>query len=260
MLAAMALSSCLKLNPAYGTGDESGSGEPVTDGEATTGETTTGTMETGSTGSTTTEAIEQTATTGETSTGEVTTGQVDARPPVIAAEIATCVLTGVLSFPHVGPAECEQRTSKALGLADGGGMIVDQAFLENGDGRPGIVFMRFAIPADLAGEQLTAATLVFEVADLGGAESGAGGAVRVAMPFSAADLETKAPPWMAGFEALVGAVDPGQQVEIALPTAAIVAGAPLHVGIWPYSNDAAVYLSNAAAAERRPRLVLTYAP
>jgi hypothetical protein len=259
MFAAMLLSACLKINPAYSTGDESESGGPVTSGEATTGA-----VETTSTGGETTAAIDQT-TTGDTSgtasgssVGE-TTGQSGEMPPLIPAEIATCVLTAIPELGHIGPAECEQRASAGLGLA-GGGMIVDEAFNENGDGRPGIVFMRFAIPARLAGGQLTAATLVFEVADPDGADSGAGGAVRLAMPFEMADLETKAPGWVPGFETLVGAVEPGQLVEVALPLAAITAGAPLHVGIWPYSNDAAVYLSNGAAAERRPRLALMYSP
>jgi hypothetical protein len=246
--AATALSGCLKLNPAYDSGGESegGSGEPVTTGGMTTGEATTG-------------AIDETTDGGSSSSGGETTGS-NVPTLSIGAEVATCVLTAIQSFSHVGPAACEQRTSEGLGLA-GGGMIVDEEFNENGDGRPGIVFMRFAIPAQVGElDEVLSATLVFHVADPDGAASGAGGAVRLAMPFTAGDLETKAPGWIPGFEELVGAISPGQQVQIVLPPAAITAGTPLHVGIWPYSNDAAVYLSNAAAGELRPRLDLTLAP
>lgn len=262
---AAVLSGCLKLNPAYGDVGESegGSGSGSTGATTSASSTSGGDATTstggaaGSSGDATTGAIDPTTGDGSSSSGATTGGE----PTVtIAADIATCVLAAVNEMGHVGPAMCEQLVVQDAGLSSGA-MIVDQSYDDPGGGRPGLVFIRFDIPAQIGAlGQVVAARLVFRVAEVEVAASGAGGAVRLAMPFTGADLETKAPGWIPGFEELLGAVDSGQQVEVELPPAAIAAGAPLHVGIWPYSDDAAIYLSKAAPGPLQPRLELTLMP
>lgn len=275
--------ACIRLNPAFFLDDDD-TAEVGGDSEAGTvdvpGDTTADPVETTSGGSggdgsdtglettggaigSTTEDLPGTtalATSLET-TLETTDGTSTGAPALqvleVQADAAACVLVPILIFPIFGgPTDCESRVEQATAFT--GGVLVDTAFIDGGNGRPGRIYLRFSIPAELADATVVDAQLELHVADFAGAGSNAAGVLATTAPFLPEDLAQSAPGAVAGLEQPIGPTSPGETVLGALPLELLVPGEAVHLGIFPTSDDGAVFAGNGADAGVRPKLTITY--
>lgn len=172
---------------------------------------------------------------------------------MVEAEIAACVLLELDALPHLGPSQCQMMADVSNGTKTTGLMIVDQAF-SNAQGREARIYLRFAIPAELAGQTITALTLGLHTAD-GAYAGGPSGDLHATAAFDLPSLETSAPK-------STGMVAPSLDVANDAPVAFVVSpelavpGAPLHLGLWATSDDGTLFRGLGDDAPARPTLTI----
>ena len=113
----------------------------------------------------------------------------------------------------------------------------------DGQSRPSHSFIRFDIPAELAGLTVASATLRVQVADgLGDLANGPqSGELVLTGPFDVDSLNAAAPPSLQPLAGDMGWVDIGQWVTWAVPLDLVVPGQPLFLGLLPTANDGVFY-------------------
>lgn len=270
--------ACTRLNPSFvldgddaaeGSGGLSGTTDfsddtttglvVSTTGEPGDGGTASGSapgLETTGVGGGTTEDLP--VTTGLESAG-TSTGAPELQSVELQADAATCVLLPNLVYPFFGgPTDCESRVEQVSAYA--GGMLVDNAFIGGGNGRPARIYLRFSLPVELADAALVEARLELHVGDFTDAGSDASGVLATTEPFLPGDLAQSAPGAVAGLELPLGPIADGEALLRELPLDLLVPGQALHLGIFPASDDGAVFAGNGADAALRPRLTISYYP
>lgn len=275
-LVAATSGACKLPNPYFGL-EPAEDGDPlITGSETAASEGTAGTegsdtgaqSAAGSTSELTTGAVEDTegstTSTGEGSSGTgasgaTSTGGAPLQVDAIAPEVAGCVLPKVLLLPHAGPQECAARLELISDYA--GGMLVDTSFTGAGEGRPALVYLRFVFPPELAAATLIEAELALHVATFPDAGSDAAGVLRLAQPFEPDDLDSFAPGEAPGLEVALGPAAEGDEIVRSIPLDLIDLNAPLHLAVFPVSNDGGAFAGpEDADPSVRPELRIVYQP
>ncbi|MCA9657612.1 MAG: hypothetical protein KC486_04665 [Myxococcales bacterium] len=262
-LALAAISGCVVDNPAFDeattTASQGASSQSSTSAEATsasatsdasTGAETTG-AETSLTGDPTTTA-DPSASTTSTTTGGAEPGVYD-----IPAAIGTCVFLATQEVPNHGPpAEC---TADADAINNSGlaGLMMIDVNVNNAAGkqRPAHPFLRFDVPAALAGLTLTAAELHVQVAD-NVTDLPQTGEVWLAAPFDAVSLESSAPERTLLLAGDQGEVFPNDWIVWQLPPGQLNVPGAVYIGLEP-THDKGVMLRGATTDPGPPLLRLT---
>jgi len=278
VLLAVAPAACLRPNPAFNVDVEdtwatADAGASVGDVSAAPTGSTTAVTSTGSPGSTsnastsgvqaTTSDSSTTATTtsapdtGATSSSSGSTGDILSGMFELPAAVGACVFVGIVGFPqHGGPGECSADADAINNTALAGLMMVDVE-VDNiaGKLRPARPYLRFDIPPKFDGATVVAATLYVQVAD-GVTMLPQSGELWLTEPFTAADLEAKAPTLSQMLAPDQGEVQPDQWIAWALQPALVQPGESLYFALQPTHNKG-VILRGASTEPGAPYLEIT---
>ena len=177
----------------------------------------------------------------------------------VPAVVATCVLLEFASEPYLGPQECEQKSVAADGVDAPGVMVLDTAFIEQGgNSRPARVFLRFDVPADLAGKDLTAATVAVHAASGPTAGGPHAGELWATESFDPDSLKDFAPGNLEVLTGDPGLVVPSTWINWDLPVERLEPGKSLYLGLVATDNDGVLYRTGLAEPGLTPVLTIAY--
>ena len=161
----------------------------------------------------------------------------------VPAAVATCVLLPAGPAPYAGPATCSGNATAQNGTALTGLMMIDTMVKNDGGAnRRAEAYLRFDIPGEYAGLTVAAATLTVQVADgPDDVPGGPGGVLVLTEAFDGGTLSVGAPAQVMQLVGDIGDVTASQLVMWSIPTALVVPGQPLFLGLLPTGNDGTMY-------------------